>query len=119
VNTADKKVLEALFYTSPAMVDNLVKEAPYKSIEDIRAKNPKLPSDNKTIAPYGVQSSYFEVEVATLFGRYQRTTQALIQRGAGAAGFRILWLSQRLPYRLAGSETTSGENPDTKPGENI
>jgi general secretion pathway protein K len=119
VNTADKKVLEALFYTSPAMAENLMKEAPYKSIADIRAKNPQLPTDNKTIAPYGVQSSYFEVEVATLFGRYQRATQALIQRGAGAAGFRTLWVSQRLPSQLASPEATSGENSDTTPDENI
>jgi general secretion pathway protein K len=119
VNTADKKVLEAVFYTSPTMVDNLVKEVPYKSIEDIRAKNPQLPADTKTIAPYGVQSSYFEVEVATLFGRYQRATQALIQRGAGAAGFRTLWLSQRLPSQLTAPEANSSENPDTTPDGNI
>jgi general secretion pathway protein K len=119
VNTADKKVLAALFYTSPTMVDNLVKEVPYKSIEEIRAKNPKLPADNKTIAPYGVQSSYFEVEVATLFGRYQRATQALIQRGAGAAGFRTLWHNQRLPYQLAGPEADSSENPDAASDGNI
>jgi general secretion pathway protein K len=119
VNTADKKVLEAVFYTSPTMVDNLVKEVPYKSIEDIRAKNPQLPADTKTIAPYGVQSSYFEVEVATLFGRYQRATQALIQRGAGAAGFRTLWLSQHLPSQLTAPEANSSENPDTTPDGNI
>jgi general secretion pathway protein K len=119
VNTADKKVLESLFYTSATLAENLAKQAPYKSIADIRAKNPQLPSDPNTIAPYGVQSTYFEVEITTLFGRYQRSTQALIQRGAGTAGFRTLWLSQRLPYRLATSETTSGENPDTTPDGNI
>ncbi|MHB1140910.1 MAG: type II secretion system minor pseudopilin GspK [Sulfuricaulis sp.] len=119
VNTADKKVLEALFYTSPTLAENLAKETPYKSIADIRAKNPQLPSDPNTIAPYGVQSTYFEVEITTLFGRYQRTTQALVQRGAGTAGFRTLSLSQRLPYRLAGSGTSSGENQDAAPGENI
>lgn len=119
VNTADKRVLEALFYTSPALAENLAKGTPYKSIADIRAKNPQLPSDPNAIAPYGVQSTYFEVEITTLFGRYQRTTQALVQRGAGTAGFRTLSLSQRLPYRLTGSGTSSGENPDAATDENI
>ncbi|BAV33866.1 general secretion pathway protein K [Sulfuricaulis limicola] len=119
VNTADKKVLEALLYPSPIMAENLAKGAPYKSIADIRAKNPQLPSDPNTIAPYGVQSTYYEVEITTLFGRYQRNTEALIQRGAGSAGFRILWLSQRLPYRPAASEPSSAENPVPAAGGNI
>lgn len=122
VNTASKEVLAALFYTAPTLADGLVTERdkqPYKSIEDIRTKNPQLPPASNTIAPYDVKSSYFEVEVTTLFGRYQRTTQALIQRGAGEAGFRALWHSQRLFAKFADSDSGLGENPDTATGGNI
>jgi len=121
VNTASKEVLGAVFYTLPSSaIDSLVSDRPYKDQAKLGAKVLQLAGGNTPPqAFYGIQSSYFEVEVATQFGRYQRTTQALIQRGAGAAGFRTLWLSQRLPYRLAASETTSGENPDTTPDGNI
>jgi general secretion pathway protein K len=121
VNTASEEVLAALFYTLPASaIDALASDRPYTDQAKLAAKLQPLAA-GKTLpqAFFGIQSSYFEVEVATLFGRYQRTTQALIQRGAGAAGFRTLWISQRLPYRLAGSEPTPGENPDAAPGGNI
>jgi general secretion pathway protein K len=121
VNTASEEVLAALFYTLPASaIDALASDRPYTDQAKLAAKLQPLAA-GKTLpqAFFGIQSSYFEVEVATLFGRYQRTTQALIQRGAGAAGFRTLWISQRLPYRLAGSEPTPGENPDAATGGNI
>jgi len=99
VNTASKEVLGALFYalTAPAAIEQIVAQRPYKSMEEIRAKNPGLAAgDNKTIPFYGAKSSYFEVTVETRFGRYQRTTQALIQRGADDSTSRVLWHSQRL-----------------------
>lgn len=120
INTAPKEVLAALFYTKPEVVDQLVTQRPYKSTGEISAKNPQLPvGDGKTIAHYDVQSTYFEVEVTTLFGRYQRTTQALIQRSAGEAGFRTLWHSQRLFANFAESESGLDKNPDNVTGENI
>lgn len=120
VNTAPKEILAALFYTKPDVVDQLVTQRPYKSTGEINAKNPQLPpGDNKTIAPYDVQSTYFEVEVITLFGRHQRATQALIQRSAGEAGFRTLWHSQHLFARFADSESGLDEKPDTATGGNI
>jgi general secretion pathway protein K len=121
VNTADKQVLEALFYTLPtSAIESIVSDRPYTDQAKLAAKLQQLAAGNPMPQSFfGVQSSYFEVEVTTLFGRYQRTTQALIQRGAGTAGSRTLWLSQRLPYRLAGSETSSGENPDAAAGGNI
>ncbi len=120
VNTAPKEILAALFYTKPDVVDQLVTQRPYKSTGEINTKNPQLPpGDNKTIAPYDVQSTYFEVEVTTLFGRYQRATQALIQRSAGEAGFRSLWHSQRLHANFASAESGLDKNPDTATGGNI
>ena len=124
VNTVDPKkkvILEALFYTLPASaVESLMSDRPYTDQAKLTAKLQQLAAGNTLPqAFFGTKSSYFEVEIATLFGRYQRTTQVLIQRGTGTAGFRTLWLSQRLPYRLADSETTSGENPDNTPNGNI
>jgi len=121
VNTASKEVLGALFYTQPAsVIDQVVSQRPYKSVEDIRAKNPGLTAgDNKTTAFYGIKSSYFEVTVETRFGRYQRTTQALIQRGADDSTSRILWHRQRLPTKMATSDTAPGEKSNTTSDGNI
>jgi len=123
VNTAPKEVLGALFYsqTAPAVIDKIVEQRPYKSLEEFRAKNPGLPAgDDKTTPFYDVKSSYFEVTVETRFGRYQRITQALIHRDANNDSLsRILWHRQRLPTKIAASEATSGEKSDTKSEGNI
>ncbi len=121
VNTASKEVLGALFYTQPAsVIEQVVTQRPYKSTGDIQAKNPQLPpAGGNTIAPYGIKSSYFEVIVETRFGRYQRTTQALIQRGADDSSSRILWHRQRLPTKMAASDEKPGEKSNTAPDGNI
>jgi general secretion pathway protein K len=121
VNTASKDILGALFYTqSASVIEKVVLQQPYKSAEDIRAKNPGLPAgDNKTTALYGVKSSYFEVTVVTQFGRYQRTTQALIQRGTNDSTSRILWHRQWLPTKMATADTTPGEKSNTTSDGNI
>ena len=122
VNTAPKEVLGALFYTvnAPAAIEQIVAQRPYKSTGDIQAKNPQLPpAGGNTIAPYGIKSSYFEVTVETRFGRYQRTTQALIQRGADDSSSRVLWHRQRLPTKMATSDEKPGEKSNTTPGGNI
>ena len=121
VNTADKKVLSALFYTLPATaIDQLIAQRPYTDQAKLVAKLQELTTG--TTLPqafFGIKSSYFEVEVTTLFGRYQRTTQALIQRSAGEAGFLTLWHSQRLFANIANSESGLEKNPDTATGGNI
>lgn len=121
VNTAEKEVLSALFYTLPAStVETLMSERPYTDQAKLVSKLQALAA-GATLpqAFYGIKSSYFEVEVATLFGRYQRTTQALIQRGEGEAGFRTLWHSQRLFAKFTDSESGLDEKPDTAADGNI
>lgn len=115
VNTADKEVLSALFHTLPATaIDQIITQRPYKEQAALAAKLQELAA-GKTLpqAFYGIKSSYFEVEITTLFGRYQRTTQALIQRSTGEAGFRALWHSQRLFAGFSSTESGSDENPDS------
>jgi general secretion pathway protein K len=122
VNTAPKEVLAALFYTltDPAAIEQVVAQRPYKSMEEIRAKNPGLPvGDNKTIPSYGIKSSYFEVTVETRFGRYQRTTQALIYRDTNDSISRVLWHRQRLPTKMATADATPGEKSNTMSDGNI
>jgi general secretion pathway protein K len=120
INTAEKQVLGALFYTLPASaIDTLEKDRPYADQAKLVAKLQTIASGT-TLPPafYGVQSSYFQVEITTLFGRYQRTTEALIQRGTGETGFRTHWLSQRLPYPPVEADKDSGENTDAATGGN-
>lgn len=121
VNTADKKILAAIFYTLPvSAIDTLEKDRPYADQAKLAAKLQAIASGT-TLPPahFGVQSSYFQVEITTLFGRYQRTTEALIQRGAGTAGFRTLWLSQRLPYPPVEADEDSGVNAASASDGNI
>ena len=98
VNTASKEVLGALFYTLPApAIEQIVSQRPYKDPAELTKKIQELAAGkNIPQAFYGIKSSYFEVTVETRFGRYQRTTQALIQRGADDSTSRVLWHSQRL-----------------------
>ncbi|MCR4347278.1 MAG: type II secretion system minor pseudopilin GspK [Sulfuricaulis sp.] len=121
LNTAPKEVLSAVFYTLPiSAIESFMAQRPYKNQVQMGQELVKLAAG--TTLPqafYGIKSSYFEVEVTTLFGRYQRTTQALIQRSAGEAGFRALWHSQRLFAGFASSESGLDENPDTATGGNI
>jgi type II secretory pathway component PulK len=121
VNTASKEVLGAVYYTLPASaIDTLISDRPYADLAKLTPKLQQLAGAATLPQAFvGTKSSYFEVEITTLFGRHQRSTQALIQRGAGTAGFRTLWVSQRLPYRLAGPEASSDENPDAAAGGNI
>ena len=121
VNTAPPEVLAAVFYTLPASaIDQLHQQRPYKDQEKLNAKLQEV-AEGKPLSsvPIGVKSSYFEISVETLFGRYQRTTQALIQRGAGKETFHHLWHSQRLPGWSAKVETKTGEKPEKTTGGNI
>jgi general secretion pathway protein K len=121
VNTASKEVLGALFYTlPPPVIEQLVSQRPYKDPAELAKKIQELAAGkNIPQAFYSIKSSYFEVTVETRFGRYQRTTQALIQRGADDSTSRILWHRQRLPTKMAASDATPGEKSNTTSGGNI
>lgn len=121
VNTAPKEVLAALFYTLPASAtEQIVSQRPYKKLADLTKKIQELAAGkNVPQAFYGISSSYFYANVATQFGRYQRTTEAMIYRDINDNASRILWHRQRLPVKIAASETKPGEKSDTPPGGNI
>ena len=107
VNTAEKEVLAALFYTlSASAIETLMAERPYTDQAKLTSKLQALAA-GATLpqAFYGITSSYFELEVTTLFGRYQRTTWALIERPVGGASFHTRWHSQRLFARFPASST--------------
>jgi general secretion pathway protein K len=122
VNTASKEVLGTLFYTLPApAIEQLVSQRPYTDPGQLTQKVPELAVaiTKTTFGAYGIKSSYFEVTVETRFGRYQRTTQALIQRGTDDSTSRVLWHRQRLPTKMAATDATPGEKSNTTPDGNI
>lgn len=119
VNTAPKEVLGALFHTLPtSVIDKFIEQRPYKEAAKFSGQLQELATGlqiPQNLPPYGIQSSYFEVIVETRFGRYQRTTQALIHRSGGPAGFRVQWHSQILPGWLAVRQNNENTNA-AKPG---
>ncbi len=121
VNTTSKEVLGAVFYTLPApAIEQIVSQRPYKDQAELAKKIQELAAGKEIPqAFYGIKSSYFEVTVETRFGRYQRTTLALIQRGADDSTSRILWHRQSLPTKMAASDATPGEKSNTTPDGNI
>ena len=117
VNTASKEVLSALFYTFPvAVIDQIIEKRPHKDVAQLtktlqeQAKGGNIPQ-----AYYGISSSYFEVNIQTLFGRYSRTTQALIQRTAGGGPAQVLWHRQRLPTKIVAGSTNTTESSGKQP----
>src|SRR3989344_3689590 len=86
-------------------VDYLILQTPY------RTANQPLQS----VEELRLVRGFFEIEIPPLSGRYQRSPEALIQRGAGDTGFRTLWLSQRLPYPPVEADKDSGENTEMAP----
>jgi general secretion pathway protein K len=121
VNTANKEVLSALFYTLSAPdIEELMSKAPYKDQTSLANKLLELAAGKQLPqAFYGVKSSYFEVTVDTLFGRYRRTTQSLIVRPGGKGGTHVLWHRQRLPTSTAVPAATSTGNSTPTSGEKI
>lgn len=121
VNTAPKEVLSALFYTlSAPAIDQIISQRPYTDLGQLTQKVPELAAAiaKTTFGLYGIKSGYFEVRVATLFGRYQRTTLSLVQRSPGG-GSSVLWHRQLLPTNITAATATPTENPDAAPGEKI
>lgn len=120
INTAPKEVLAALFSALPSIADQILAQRlsiPYKEITSISQLVAKLPN-NDALPPYGVKSKYFEVTVDTLFGRYRRTTLALIRRGEGGGASRVLWHSQYLPIPAV-VDTKTDEKSNTSADKNI
>ena len=78
------------------------------------AAGKKLPQ-----AFYNVKSSYFEVTVDTLFGRYRRTTESLVVRPGGQGPSQVLWHRQRLPTNISAPTTTPNGNSPPAAGEKI
>ncbi len=119
VNTADVGVLKALFYVlqTSADIDALVKDVtdrqggnslpgntntqsnPFTEKSQISSLFAKYAKPNTTLnaETYDVKSSYFKGEVTVQFGRYLRTTQAIIYRQDKNNAPKILWHSQLLP----------------------
>ncbi|MDX1487948.1 MAG: type II secretion system minor pseudopilin GspK, partial [Acidiferrobacterales bacterium] len=97
VNTTSAEVLQAMIQTlSLAEAQNLVeqrKEDPFKTVDDFKKRLP--PDAGLPKVSYDVRSAYFEVNVATMFGRAQRRSRALLHRPAGAP-VQILWQQQEL-----------------------
>ena len=102
INTASAELLSALFAISLTEAQQLVdqrSEEPFKDIKDLKQRlpaNTPLPK-----VPYDVRSSYFEVDVAAMFGRLQQRSQALLYRADGAP-VKILWHQQQLVARSDG-----------------
>ena len=102
INTASAELFQAMMETlSLSEAQNLIeqrKDEPFQAVDDLKKR---LPAD---VPPpkvsYDVRSAYFEVNVATVFGRVQRRSRALLQRPAGTA-VRILWHQQELVARTS------------------
>jgi general secretion pathway protein K len=110
VNTAPAPVLGAMFAEiSPAELSDLVAkrgDQPFKDVEDFKKRVPTdlgLPK-----VPYDVKSSYFEVDVITLFGRLQRHSLALLQRPVNGP-VTVLWQQQALAATESSGGTTKTE----------
>jgi general secretion pathway protein K len=90
VNTAGAPVLSALFAQLPqSTAQQLVEQReknPFKDKNDLIARAGLPPETGVDI---GVTSAYFYVHIDTLFGRLQRSRQALVHRAAG--GIDTLW----------------------------
>lgn len=97
VNTTSAEVLQAMIQTlSLSEAQNLIeqrKEDPFKAVDDFKKRLP--PDAGLPKVSYDVRSAYFEVNVATMFGRAQRRSRALLYRPAGTP-VRILWHQQEL-----------------------
>ncbi|MHB8536220.1 MAG: type II secretion system minor pseudopilin GspK [Sulfuricaulis sp.] len=115
VNTAPPEVLSALFSLPVSAIDPIISGRPYKSASEIATKvQPLLGSGTQMpqAETYGTASSYFYVNVDTLFGRYRGTTQTLIKRTPGATS-QVLWHSRRLPADVLAALNKAVKKADT------
>ena len=91
INTADARVLSALFAQLPqSTAQQLVEQrdkTPFKDNNDLIQRAGMTPEAGVS---YGVTSAYFYVYIDTLFGRLQHSRQVLVHRVAGQ-GIDTLW----------------------------
>lgn len=94
INTASAEIIAGLFTPPLNMsdakqaladrdIDNGRKGRPFQNCDELKNK---MPGRNFSANRCAVKTNYFEVEMVAKFGRLQRPTVALIQRGSGAAG---------------------------------
>ncbi len=106
VNTADEKVLAALFSQPPAGGTAQLlaerKKNPFKDKPDFIQRAGQALDPNLNI---GVTSAYFYVNIFTQFGRLQRSRQVLVHRGAGQ-DIDTLWQADDLAPPPAPSAST-------------
>jgi general secretion pathway protein K len=115
INTAEKEVLGALFYTMPGAVEQILSTRPHKDTTALT----KIFPPSVTPPSYSLKSSFFEIEIETQFGHYQRATQALVQRGVNGGATNVLWHRQRLPTKMTALGTATDEKPGAAPEGNI
>ena len=121
VNTAPREVLSALFsFSSSSAVDQFISGRPYTDPTQVTKMLAQLlPANTKPpVGGYTNKSDYFEVNVQTQFGRYQGTSQALIQRGQGGASL-VLWHTRLLPPDIAAGLSKATKKTGTSSGGNI
>lgn len=96
VNTAEPVVLAALTGLSLPQAEQIAaarKSAPFKDQAAFK-QHPLLVNNQQlgnAAATYDVRSGYFIVSVATLVGRIQRLTEALIERPSTGNNVQVLW----------------------------
>jgi general secretion pathway protein K len=96
VNTAEPVVLAALTGLSLPQAQQIAdarKSAPFKDQAAFK-QHPLLVNNQQlasAAATYDVKSGYFIVSVATLVGRIQRLTEALIERPSTGNNVQVLW----------------------------
>ncbi len=98
-NTASDIVLAALFPNMSLPVAQQIVQArenqPFTDNAQVLQRLP--PNQNPPQAGYGVATSYFLVQVEIGYGRWRRTTLALIERPAGGNAPRVLWHHPQYP----------------------
>ena len=111
INTAEEAVLQVLLYPlTESAIKDFTKERPYKTAAKAIQRLKKLaPEQEFSITTLGVQSTYFEVRIATQFGRFERGSVALLERKPGSESVKLLWHSQRL---IGDSDKANKENEE-------
>jgi general secretion pathway protein K len=107
INTAQEEVLAALF-NNAAAVKPIVATRESKPLKDQADLQNLLQGQQLPQATYEFKTSYFHVQVTIGYGRWQRTTVALIHRQPTGQPSKVLWhqpLYPKLP--------TDGEDEQT------
>ncbi|MFQ5935694.1 MAG: type II secretion system minor pseudopilin GspK [Acidiferrobacterales bacterium] len=107
INTASAELLQAMFADlSLSEAEDLVgkrEDEPFTQADDLKKHLP--PDAALPKVRYDVRSAYFEVSVATLFGRLQRRSHAMLHRPTNAP-VEILWQQQQLVVPESSDDTS-------------